>query len=344
MEPFNWGILSTAEIGRGKVIPALQRSRHGRVAAIASRDLGVAERVAAELGIPKAYGSYEELLADPGIDGIYNPLPNHLHVPWSIKALEAGKPVLCEKPLALTAAEARTLVEARDRTGTLVVEAFVPRHHPQWLRTRELVRSGDIGQLRLVQGTFTYMLTDTANVRNLADIGGGGVYDIGCYPIMIARFLFAAEPKRALALVERDPEMGIDRLASVVLDFERGHASFTCATQLVPFQRMQILGTKGRVEVEVPFNAPPDRPCRIFVDDGSEVGGRSATTETFATMDQYSAQGDAFAEAVRGIRPVEFPLEDAVLNMRVIDAVYRSGESGTWESLQAEGEPEPSGA
>ena len=333
MDKFNWGVISTAKIGVTKVIPALQRSRLGTVSAIASRNLADAQRVAAELGIAKAYGSYEELLADPTIDAIYNPLPNHLHVPWSIKALEAGKPVLCEKPVALNADEARTLVEARDRSGKLAAEAFMFRFHPQWMRTRELVRSGGVGALRLVQGTFSYMLTDPGNVRNDAAIGGGGLYDIGCYPIAVARYLFGAEPNRLVALVERDPAMKVDRLASVTMEFEAGHASFVCSTQMVPYQRMQILGTTGRIEVEIPFNAPPDQPCRIFVDNGKGLGNSGATVETFATMDQYSAQGDAFAEAVRGVTPWEWPLEDAVANMRVLDAAYRSGETGRWENV-----------
>ncbi len=332
MEPFNWGIISTAKIGVTKVIPALQRSRHGRVAAIASRNLADAEGVAAQLGIPKAYGSYEELLADPTIDAIYNPLPNHLHVPWSIKALEAGKPVLCEKPLALNAAEARTLIAARDKSGKLAAEAFAVRFHPQWMRARELVQDGRIGTLRLVQGMFSYMLTNPANVRNNVEIGGGGLYDIGCYPIAMARYLYGAEPERVVALIDRDPAMKVDRLASVTMEFAQGQASFGCATQLAPYQRMQIFGTTGRIEIEIPFNAPPDRPCRLFVDDGRTLDGSGAVVETFATMDQYSAQGDAFAEAVRGLAPLEFPLEDAVRNMQVLDAAYRSGATGNWET------------
>lgn len=333
MRKFNWGVISTARIGTGKVIPALQASTIGRVAAIASRNLATAREAAAALGIPRAYGSYAELLADPDIDGIYNPLPNHMHVPWSIRALEAGKPVLCEKPVALTADEARELLAARARTGKLVVEAFAPRHHPQWQRTRELVRAGRIGRLRLVQGMFTYMNTDPANVRNRNDIGGGGIYDIGCYAIMAARYLFAAEPRRAVALIERDPVMGIDRLASVLLDFDAGQASFVCATQVMRYQRVQVLGTAGRIEIEIPFNAPPDRPCRIFIDDGGLPGDPPTSVETLPATDQYTTQGDAFIDAVRGTRPHEFPLEDAVANMRVLDAVYRSGRTGDWQDV-----------
>jgi predicted dehydrogenase len=333
MQPVNWGIISTALIGTAKVIPAMQKSKHCRIQAIASRDLALAKRWAKELGIPKAYGSYDELLADREIEAVYNPLPNHLHVPWSIKAAEAGKHVLCEKPIALDAKEAEQLVAARNRTGKLITEAFMVRSHPQWLRARELVRQGKIGELRAVQGLFTYFLTDPENVRNKADIGGGGLYDIGCYPIVTSRFLFGAEPTRVVGLVEYDPVLKIDRLASAILDYPKGQASFTCATQLAPYQRMQILGTKGRIEVEIPFNAPPDKPCRIFVDDGSLLGDASAKEETFPVCDQYAIQGDLFSEAIRSGKPVEFPLENAVQNMRIIDAIFRSAKTGGWEKV-----------
>ncbi len=333
MEPVTWGIISTARIGIEKVIPAMQQSPLCRVAAIASRDKAAAERAAKALGIPKAYGSYEELIADPTIEAVYNPLPNHLHVPWSIKAAEAGKHVLCEKPVALDAAEAERLLAARDRTGKLITEAFMVRAHPQWRRARDLVRQGRIGDLRAIQGFFSYHLTDPANVRNQADIGGGGLYDIGVYPTVTARFISGEEPRRVVGLVERDPVMRIDRLASAILDFPFGQASFTCATQLVPFQRMQIFGTQGRIEIEIPFNAPPDRPCRIFVDDGSELGGGSAVPEAFDICNQYTLQGTLFSEAVRTGGKTEFPLEDAVRNMRVIDAIFRSAAKGGWEAV-----------
>jgi predicted dehydrogenase len=333
MQPVNWGIISTALIGTEKIIPAMQKSKHCRIQAIASRDLALAKKWAKQLGIPKAYGSYEELLADREIEAVYNPLPNHLHVPWSIKAAEAGKHVLCEKPIALDAKEAEQLVAARNRTGKLITEAFMVRSHPQWLRARELVREGKIGALRMVQGLFTYFLTDPNNVRNKADIGGGGLYDIGCYPIVTSRFLFGAEPTRVVGLIERDPVLKIDRLASAILDFPTGQASFMCSTQLVPYQRMQILGTKGRIEVEIPFNAPPAKPCRIFVDDGSALGDASAREESFPVCDQYGIQGDLFSEAIRSGKPVEFPLENAVHNMRIIDAIFRSAKTGGWEAV-----------
>ncbi len=333
MEPVRFGVISTAKIGIEKVIPAMQQSELCRIVAIASRHRSSAEAAAGALGIAKAYGSYAELLEDPEVEAVYNPLPNHLHVPISIQAAAAGKHVLCEKPIALTAEEAAKLIEARDHAGVLIQEAFMVRHHPQWRRARELVRTGRIGELRVVQGSFSYMNLDPQNVRNQAGIGGGGLYDIGCYPIVTARFLFGTEPRRVVSQIEYDPNFETDRLASVLLEFPTGQALFVCSTQLVPQQRMQILGTRARIEIELPFNAPPDRPCRILVDDGSQPGGGSARPESFETVNQYTLQGDTFARAVRTGAPLEFPLEDAVKNMRVLDAIYRSGASGRWEEV-----------
>jgi predicted dehydrogenase len=328
-----WGVLSVAAIGVKKVIPAMQQGERCEIAAIASRDLDRAQEAANQLNIPKAYGSYEELLADPSIDAVYNPLPNHLHVPWSIKAAEAGKHVLCEKPISLTAEEARKLMDARDRTGVKIGEAFMVRTHPQWLRARDLVRSGVLGELRAIVSVFSYFNRDPKNIRNQADIGGGGLMDIGCYPITMARFLFEREPARVTALLDRDPEMGTDRLTSALLDFAPGQAAFICSTQLVPFQRMQVLGTKGRIDIEIPYNIPPDRPSSIFIDDGSALAGANARREEFAKVDQYTLQGDAFSRAIQENSEVPVPLENALDNMKVIDAAFRSGETGRWESI-----------
>jgi predicted dehydrogenase len=333
MEPVRFGVIGTARIAMEKVIPAMQKSAHCRIAAIASRDLARAEAAAAALEIPRAHGSYEALLEDPEIEAVYNPLPNHLHVPLSIAAAEAGKHVLCEKPIALSAEEAMRLIAVRNRTGVKIQEAFMVRCHPQWIRARELVQSGSIGTLRVVQGSFSYMNRDPANVRNQADIGGGGLYDIGCYPIVGSRFLFAAEPIRVASLIEHDPHFATDRLASVLLQFRAGQALFFCSTQLVPYQRMQIFGSDGRIDIEIPFNAPPDRPCRIFVDDGSALGDGSAVAEIFDVVNQYTLQGDRFAEAIRNDTPPDFPLEDSVLNMKVLDAVFRAGRSGRFEAV-----------
>ena len=328
-----WGVLGAASIATRKVIPGMQKSDLCEIAGIASRDLEKAKAAAAALKIGKAYGSYEEMLSDPEIEAVYNPLPNHLHVPWTKKAAEAGKHVLCEKPLALNAAEARTLLSVRDRAGVKIGEAFMVRTHPQWVRSREILRSGRIGELKSVIGAFSYFNRDPKNVRNVVEWGGGGLMDIGCYAINTSRFMFGAEPLRVAGVLERDPAFGTDRLASAVMDFGVGQAVFTCSTQIVPYQRMQFLGTKGRIEVEIPFNAPPDKETRIFIDDGKDVFGGGIVSETFPVCDQYAVQGDAFSRAIREGGEVPVPLEDAIANMSVIDAVFRSAESGKWETV-----------
>jgi predicted dehydrogenase len=326
-----WGVLGAASIAVRKVIPGMQEGEYCEVAAIASRDIAKARAAAATLKIGTSYGSYEELLADPEIEAIYNPLPNHLHVPWSIKAMEAGKHVLCEKPIGLNAAEARTLLLLRECAGVKIGEAFMVKTHPQWLRTRELILGGRIGDLRAIIGAFSYFNRDPKNVRSKLEWGGGGLLDIGCYPITMSRFMYGAEPLRVSGVLERDPEFGTDRLASAILEFSGGHAVFTCSTQMVPYQRMQFLGTKGRIEIEIPFNAPPKKPTRIFVDDGSDVGGAGIKVETIPVCDQYTIQGDVFSRAILEGGEVPVPLEDAIANMAVIDAIFRSSESGKWE-------------
>jgi predicted dehydrogenase len=326
-----WGVLGAASIAVRKVIPGMQQGEYCDVAAIASRDMAKARAAAATLKIGKSYGSYEGLLADPEIEAIYNPLPNHLHVPWSIKSMEAGKHVLCEKPIALNAPEARTLLPVRDRAGVKIGEAFMVRTHPQWLRTRELIRDGRIGELRAIVGVFSYFNRDAKNVRNNPEWGGGGLLDIGCYPVTASRFMYGSEPLRVSGVLERDPEFGTDRLASAIMEFSGGQAVFTCSTQMVPYQRMQFLGTKGRMEIEIPFNAPPDQATRIFVDDGSDVAGAGIKVETILACDQYTIQGDVFSKAILEDRQVPVPLEDAIANMTVIDAIFRATESGRWE-------------
>jgi predicted dehydrogenase len=329
-----WGVLGVAGIAVKKVIPAMQRGADSEIAAIASRDLARAQKAAGDLGIPKAYGSYDELLANREIDAVYNPLPNHLHVPWSIRAAEAGKHVLCEKPVGLTVEEARKLRDARDRTGVKIGEAFMVRTHPQWLKALELVRGARIGDLRSISGFFSYSNANPQNIRNILEYGGGGMMDIGCYPIFTSRLVFDAEPRRVVSLLDRDPQMKIDRLASVMLDFPQGQAIFTCSTQLVPYQRMQIFGTRGRVEIEIPFNAPPDRPCRVFLDDGRDLFGSGIETSEIPVCDQYTIQGDLFSRAVRDGGEVPVALEESIRNMAVLDAVFRSAESGKWEQPQ----------
>jgi predicted dehydrogenase len=326
-----WGILSTAKIGTTTVIPAMQQGIWSQVDAIASRNLEQARQVARTLGIPKAYGSYEELLADEEIEAVYNPLPNDLHVPWTIAAVVAGKHVLCEKPIALNVSEARTLLECRDRAGVLIQEAFMVRTHPQWLGVRELISSGRIGQLRSITGSFSYFNRDPGNIRNKPDAGGGALMDIGCYPVTMSRFIFGEEPTKVLGLVERDPDMQVDRLTSAILDFPSGQATFTCSTQLVPYQRMQLFGTASRIEIEIPFNAPVDRPTRIFIDDGKDLFGSGIEIIEFPVCNQYTIQGDLFSQAIRQNTAPPIPLEDAVNNMAVIEALFRSALSHRWE-------------
>ncbi len=334
-DKLRFGVLSTANIGIKKVIPAMQRSERTAVTAIASRDLRKAREAATALGIAKAYGSYEELLADPEIDAIYNPLPNQLHAPWTAKAAEAGKHVLCEKPLSMTVAEAKTLLAMRVRTGVKLGEAFMIRSFHQWLRLRALLEAGEIGELLAVTGVFSYFNANPENIRNRVETGGGGVYDIGCYLIQASRYAFGREPQRVVALLERDPQLGTDRLASALLDFAGGHATFTCSTQMIPYQKVNFLGSRGRIEIEIPFNAPTDRPTRLFIDATGDLSGSGMREETFPIGDQYTFQGDAFAKAVIEGGEVPVPLEDSIANMAVIEAIFRSAESGQWETPQS---------
>ncbi len=325
-----WGIISTARIGTEKVIPGMLESGKLEVRAIASRSLARARKAARKLGIPVAYGSYEELFDDPEIDAIYNPLPNHLHVPMTLAAAKKGKHVLCEKPIALSAAEARKLKSVP--AGVLIAEAFMVRHHPQWIRARAVARDGRLGTVRAIQCLFTYFNVDPNNVRNMADIGGGAAYDIGCYPIVGARYIYDVEPVRVMALIDRDPEFGTDRTTSAVIDFGEGrHLTFTVSTQATPYQRVHILGDKARLEVEIPFNAPQGGAMTLYLDDGKKLGDASAKSIRLPKADQYQIEAEAFGRAIRGQEPLEFGVDDAILQARVLDAVFRSEKSGRWE-------------
>jgi predicted dehydrogenase len=326
MNHIRFGILSTAKIALDKVIPAMQRCRHGQVVAIASREIERARTAATKLAIGTAHGSYEALLADPTVDAVYIPLPNHLHVPWALAALAAGKHVLVEKPIGLSAAEGQKLVDAARARPTLkVMEAFMYRHHPQWQRAKAIVDAGGIGTLRTIQSFFSYHNDDPANIRNSAEMGGGTMADIGCYCISLSRFIFSDEPRRVLGLVEHDPAFRTDRLASGILEFAAGTSTFTCGTQLTPFQRVNIFGDRGRVEIDVPFNAPPDRPCTMRHERAGVIDEIS-----LPVCDQYTVQGDLFARAILDDAEVPTPIEDSVANMRVLEAVLASGRSDTW--------------
>jgi predicted dehydrogenase len=331
MQKVRWGVLGVAKIATVKVIPAMQRGEWCEISGIASRDRSKAEAAARELGIPKAYGSYEEMLADPEIEAVYNPLPNHLHVPLSIRAAGAGKHVLCEKPIAMSAAETLELIAARDRTGVTIGEAFMVQSHPQWVRTVELVRAGRIGPLRFAMGSFGYFNRTPENIRNIREYGGGGLMDIGCYPIKTSRMVFGEEPTRVCGTLLPDPAFGVDILASAILEYPSGHCVFACSTQVVPHQSMQFHGTTGRIELEIPFNAIPNQTARIRIDDGRDLLGAGIIVEEFAPCDQYTIQGDLFSRAIReGVAP-PVPLEDSLRNMAVIDAIFRSAETGKWE-------------
>jgi predicted dehydrogenase len=332
MKKVVWGVLSTAKIGWEKVIPAMLKSEHCELRGLASRNLDKARKLADEFGIPRAYGSYEELLADPEIEAIYNPLPNHEHVPMTLAAARAGKHVLCEKPVALTAAEAEQLREVSDKVH--IMEAFMVRFHPQWLSVRDRVRAGELGEVRSIHTYFSYHNRDANNIRNMADIGGGALYDIGCYPIVTARFLFGCEPLRAIALVDRDPVFKTDRLVSGLLDFGKGRRlDFTVSTQSVTYQRVQVCGTQKRIEIQIPFNAPLGGATDVLTDDGSRLDLGSTSTETIPACDMYTLEIDAFSQAVRGAIPLPYGVEDAILNMRVIDALFASEKTGAWVNV-----------
>lgn len=328
----NWGILSTANIGTEKVIPAIQSSPSSHVLAIASRSIGRARQAAQSLGIPKAYGSYEELLQDPDIDVIYNPLPNNLHVELTIAAAKAGKHVLCEKPVALNAAEAEKLRECPK--GSVVSEGFMVRYHPQWLRARDLVRSGELGEVRAVQAAFSYFNSDPSDIRNRMENGGGAIMDIGCYPVVAGRFFFDAEPQRLVSLIDRDVEFATDRQTSVIADFGGGRQlSFVVSTQLVPYQTLNLLGTKGRAEMAIPFNAPQGQATALIVDGGESLDSSLARREIIAACDQYAEQAEAIAQAVLNKRPLPYGIDDAIKSMRVLDAIFESERMGGWVDI-----------
>jgi predicted dehydrogenase len=329
MKKIRWGILSTANIGMQKVIPGMLKSSELEVAAIASRNLKKAKAAAAELGIAKAYGTYEEMLADPEIDAIYNPLPNHLHVPLTLAAAKAGKHVLCEKPIAITTKEAKLLNKAPK--NIFIAEAFMVRHNPQWMDTKKRVKAGEIGNVVAIQCLFSYFNRDPKNVRNMADIGGGGMLDIGCYPITVARYIFDAEPSHVTAIIDRDPKFKTDRTSGGLVDFGKGrHLSFTISTQLAPYQRVHILGTKGRIELEIPFNAPPDKPNRVFI---QKMAMNVGEWISYPVADQYQLQAEAFSAAIRKNKKPAWGVDDAIQNMKIIDALFKSEKTRKWEKV-----------
>lgn len=332
MKPVAWGVLGAARIALNKVIPGMRRSAWCEMRAIASRSDAGARQAAHAAGIPKAYNSYDALLSDPEVEAVYIPLPNHMHVPWVLKAAARGKHVLCEKPISLSAAEAEQLKAVPP--GILVMEAFMVRFHPQWQYARELIGKGEIGKLRAIQVAFAYRNLDPANIRNMAITGGGALYDIGCYAIVAGRYFFGKEPRRAIALVDRDPVFQTDRLTSALLDFGEGQQlAFTVSTQSTPYQRIQLFGTERRIEIQIPFNAPQGEPTQIWIDDGTSLSGGGLRPIAIQESDQYRLQGEIFSKAVRGEEKLPYGIEDAILNMRVIDALFRSEKSSRWEFI-----------
>jgi predicted dehydrogenase len=332
MTPVRWGVLSTSHFAESRFLPGLRRSPMIEVAAVASRDLVRARAYADKNRIPVAYGSYEELLADSSIDVIYNPLPNHLHAEWTRRAAEAGKHVLCEKPMGMNAAELDQLLLLASQVH--VAEAFMVRFHPQWIEARELVRSGALGRVTHINVEFNYHNVDATNIRNNADIGGGAMYDIGCYAVVATRWFMEAEPVRVAAVADLDPTFGTDRLTSALIDMGDGRTStLTVSTQTVSYQRVHVIGTLGRVEIAVPFNQPPDEPGVYVQHDGSDLFGFDAPRTETAAVDQYTLQGEAFSRRVREDAPSDRYLRDAMANMAVIDAIFASAKSGRFETV-----------
>lgn len=325
-----WGILSTADIARKKVVPGMRRAARCEVVAVGSRNGEQARQFAEELGIARAHDSYEALLADPGVDAVYIPLPNHLHREWTVAAAGAGKHVLCEKPIALTSADAEEMAEACERAGVRLMEAFMYRLHPSWQWVRQVIASGRIGRLQTVQSWFSYFNDDPRNIRNIAEAGGGALMDIGCYTINLSRMLFGAEPERVEAAILRDPDMEIDVLTSALLVFPGGGtATFTVSTRSESDQRVHVYGTEGRISIGIPFNIPPDRPTHVSVTQGGDPPVAPNTeTVTFPTADPYTVETEAFAAAILDDTPTPTPPADAIANMRVIEAIFAAAATG----------------
>ena len=328
MANVRWGVLSTAKIAREKVIPGIKSAAHCDVVAISSREAERARIVADQQSIPHAHGSYEALLADDDIDAVYIPLPNHLHAEWTIAAARAGKHVLCEKPLALSAADAQQMVDVCASERVKLMEAFMYRFHPSWVAVQELVASGRIGQLRAVQSWFSFFNDDALNIRNIREFGGGALLDIGCYSVNLSRMLFGGEPVRIQASVDRDPVADVDVLAAGILEFENGVATFTCSTRLEPDQRVHVYGTAGRISIGIPFNIPAHLPTEVYVTAGGDTPVNPNTQVLrFDPADQYAIQSELFAHAVLNDEPVPLPPQDAVANLRVIEQIFRIGDA-----------------
>lgn len=326
-----WGIISTAKIAREKLIPAIQQSEHCEVVAVSSRDASQAAAFASANNIARSYGDYHQLLADPDIDIVYNPLPNHLHVPWTIHALEAGKHVLCEKPIGLDVADTEKLIAAAKKYPHLrVMEAFMYRFHPQWATAKKMLEDGKIGHINSIEAVFTYFNRDPKNVRNMPGIGGGGLLDIGCYCISACRYLFDREPNNVVGKLAIDEDFQVDKHAHGLLDFGDAQASVYCSTQSEPVQRVYVSGEHGGLLIEYPFYQPDDcgATLRFYHDREEEV-------IEFEPTNHYTLQVDALARAIATNKPVPTPLSDALANMKVIEGLFTSAETGSWVNPKA---------
>ena len=327
-----WGILGAARIAARCVLPAFKSTRHAHAVAIAARDRQRASAMAAQFGIARSYGSYADLLADRSIEAVYIPLPNDQHFPWTVRALEAGKHVLCEKPIALNSDQAQAIGEASRRCNRHIAEAYMIRFHPQWQRARALVGSERLGEVHAVHSWFSYDNPPGENLRNSLIHGGGGLYDIGGYALVAARWLFASPPERVIGLFERDPIHGVDRFTSALAAFPSGRQLvFGVSTALPRAQSVVVYGTRGRLTIETPFNPAADRPTRLLIDDCQDLYGCGLEVESVPAADQYALQLDAFSEAIAQGRAPPFGIDDAIANARALDALFRSERTGSWE-------------
>lgn len=325
-DTLRWGVMSTAKIGRTSMIPGIQRASRCELVAIASRDEAAARLMADDFGVPTTHGSYEALLSDPEVDAVYIPLPNHLHARWTLAAARAGKHVLCEKPLAMTASDAQEMVDVCAAEGVVLMEAFMYRLHPSWTTVRELVASGRIGELRAVQSWFSYFNDDPTNIRNIHAYGGGALFDVGCYCVNLSRMLFGGEPVGVKASVIRDPDMEVDVVTSAILEFDKGVATFTCSTRTEPDQRVHVYGTEGRITIPIPFNIPPHLPTEVLVTAGGDPPLHPEVERIpIDPADPYAVQAELFAGAVLGGTPVPIPPQDAAANLKVIERIFAAG-------------------
>jgi predicted dehydrogenase len=340
MNPVRWGVLGAAAIATSRFIPAFKGASAACLAAIASRDTGKAKAVAREFGVPRYFGSYDELISDPEIDALYIPVPNHLHVEWSVRALEAGKHVLCEKPLCLSAADVLTLQAARDRSGRHIEEAFSYRNHPQWARISELLDSGAISTPRAVQCTLAKQFLDPSDIRNNPDQGGGALYDLGSYAISACSAAMRRAPTRVVGAIDRDPGFGIDRLSTALLDYGDSHASFTVGSQSGPsawatHQQFSVLGSNGWLRCDFPYAHGRPTPCHVFVGDHTSHGAVETMTLSFEPVNQYTLQLERFSRYLRGDAVPSWPIEDSLLTLRIIEALFAAAKSGQWQAIPA---------